>query len=232
LARCIGDSFNPAVRALPFILTAGLSYLLGSIPTGWIVAKAHGVNIQSVGSGNIGATNVLRTLGTSWGLLVLVLDFFKGLGGCLWMPSLAAMWCDVPADAPERHFLPMIGGLCAILGHNFTFWLRFKGGKGIATSAGVLAGLMPWGLLIALLSWLVVFGLTRYVSLGSMAAAAALPIGVYFTGGSRTLLGVALAMSLLATWKHRGNIQRLIAGTEPRVGRLRPDPAQPHPRTP
>jgi glycerol-3-phosphate acyltransferase PlsY len=115
--------------------------------------------------------------------------------------------------------LQIIGGLCAILGHNYTCWLQFKGGKGIATSAGVLLALVPWALLIILTLWFVLFSTTRYVSLASIAASAALPVASWLTLESRTKVIVAGVMGALAIYKHKGNIQRLLEGTEPRFQR-------------
>jgi glycerol-3-phosphate acyltransferase PlsY len=114
--------------------------------------------------------------------------------------------------------LRIIAGLCAVVGHNYTCWLNFKGGKGIATSAGVLAALVPWALIIILSIWTVVFALTRYVSLGSIAASFALPFATWFSGYSPTLVLFTAAMGALAIYKHKANIRRLMQGTESRVG--------------
>jgi glycerol-3-phosphate acyltransferase PlsY len=117
-----------------------------------------------------------------------------------------------------REWLAIIAGLSAILGHNFTCWLHFKGGKGIATSAGVIAALVPLALLIILGIWIIIFGLTRYVSLASICAAAALPLSAWLTGQSSTMIVIMGAMGVLAIYKHKGNIQRLLKGTENRIG--------------
>jgi len=143
-----------------------MAYLLGSIPTGFLVAKVSGIDIRSVGSGNIGATNVMRALGRPAGIFVLVIDGLKGYAACEWLAGLLLIWFS----SADRETLKIIGGIFAILGHNYTCWLYFKGGKGIATSAGVLAALVPGALLIILSIWIVVFALTRYVSLASLAA--------------------------------------------------------------
>jgi glycerol-3-phosphate acyltransferase PlsY len=119
---------------------------------------------------------------------------------------------------PREESFRIVAGLAAILGHNYTCWLKFKGGKGIATSAGVLAALVPWALIIILGIWIVVFALTRYVSLGSIAASFSLPLATWFTQGSPTLVLVTSAMSALAILKHRANIRRLLDGTESRFG--------------
>lgn len=194
---------------LGYTLTAIASYFLGSIPTGYLAAKAKGIDIRSVGSGNIGATNVFRILGKPAGITVLLVDALKGF--------LAARFIAFGPGAPsEIH--AMIAGLSAILGHNYTCWLRFKGGKGIATSAGVLLALTPAGSAITIGAFLVVLALSKYVSLSSISAAAVLPFAVWLTGGSRRLIILTVILSVMAIYKHRSNIQRLMAGTENRIG--------------
>src|SRR5215471_8299879 len=147
-----------------------MSYLLGSIPTGFLVAKARGIDIRTVGSGNIGATNVFRFLGKPAGIFVLFADALKGWLAVVVVTRVVTMILHLPGDQMTQEWLAICAGVCAILGHNFTCWLRFKGGKGIATSAGVLTALVPWSLLIILAVWLVVFAVIRYVSVASMAA--------------------------------------------------------------
>lgn len=191
-----------------------LAYLLGSIPTGFLVAKAGGVDIRHVGSGNIGATNVARAKGKSAGVFVLVVDGLKGYAACEWLPDIFLLWFD----GGSAETFKIIGGLFAVLGHNYTCWLYFKGGKGIATSAGVLAALVPGALLIILAIWILTFTLTRYVSLASVAASAALPFASWVTGKNLTLILVTAAMALLALFKHKANIERLMSGTESRFG--------------
>src|SRR5437879_655967 len=128
------------------------AYLLGSIPTGFLVTKAKGIDIRSVGSGNIGATNVFRALGKPAGIFVLVMDGLKGYAACEWLPDLVL---SSFTNRPEnKELFKIIGGVFAILGHNYTCWLHFKGGKGIATSAGVLAALVPWALSTILSIWI------------------------------------------------------------------------------
>ena len=200
----------------PWLLIAVASYLLGSIPFGFIAGRICGIDIRTKGSGNIGATNVLRVLGKKWGYAVFLLDFVKGL-----IPVLLALaWGRSigvnPASAPGA-----LTALCALLGHSFPVWLGFKGGKGIASSAGVIVGLFGcWAFLFCLGSWLLFFSITRYVSVASIAAAIAVPVSVsvlYFMHRSDWLtLLVACLMCLLAIWRHRSNITRLQAGTEPR----------------
>ncbi len=210
-----------------------LSYLLGSIPTGFLVAKAMGVDIRSAGSGNIGATNVFRILGKGAGIFVLTADAMKGaLAVTLVGPMVRASF--FPDDGltnigrPEivYHFRE-IAGICAILGHNYTCWLKFKGGKGIATTAGVFAALAPAAFGIALATWLVVFAVSRYVSLASIVAAVALPLAVWLTGNGGLLIGVSTALGALAIYKHKANIERLRAGTESRIGAQKPEPPTP-----
>jgi glycerol-3-phosphate acyltransferase PlsY len=201
---------------LVYIVIAVAAYLLGSIPTGYLVARAKGVDIRNVGSGNIGAANVFRMLGKPAGILVLVADGLKGFAACSW---LADFVIQLFAVAPEQiEYLRIVAGICAVLGHNFTCWLKFKGGKGIATSAGVYFALAPLAAGIALGAWVVVFALGRYVSVASIAAAVALPTAVWLTKDSLFLGMVTTALGLLAIYKHKGNIQRLLNGTERRVG--------------
>jgi len=203
------------VQSLGYIAIAIAAYLLGSVPTGFLVGKAKGVDIRTVGSGNIGATNVFRILGKPAGVFVLVFDGLKGFAACAWLSDVVVRVFAVPSD--EEVYLRLIAGLAVVLGHNFTCWLRFKGGKGIATSAGALAALVPWALIIILSIWIILFVLTRYVSLGSVAAAFTLPFATWLTTKNWTLTVVTGVMGALAIYKHRGNIQRLLSGTENRI---------------
>ena len=194
---------------LGFALTAIVSYLIGSIPTGYLVAKARGVDIRSVGSGNIGATNAFRVLGKTAGITVLLVDAIKGYVAC----RFVAFGPSAPSEIHQ-----MVAGLFAILGHNYTCWLRFKGGKGIATTAGVLLALAPVGFAVAIVTFLIVLGLSRYVSLGSIVAAIVLPFGVWLGGGSAPMISLMAFLGGMAIYKHRSNIKRLMAGTESRIG--------------
>ena len=194
-----------------------LSYLLGSIPTGFLVARARGVDIRTAGSGNIGTTNVFRVLGRPAGSIVMLVDVLKGVLGSAVVPL--AVLAVAGAGAAHRETLEVIGGSAAVLGHNYTCWLNFKGGKGVATTGGVLLGLVPLAFGVALLVWLVTLVVTRFVSLASIAAAVSLPIAVSLAGGSKVLTIIAAALGMLAIGKHRSNLQRLLNGTEPRVGR-------------
>ncbi len=200
------------------IVTYGLTfftaYLLGSLPTGYLVGRAKGVDIRTVGSKNMGATNVFRTVGKALGIFVLLVDALKGwLAVAVLTPLIGH--AATPQGAPG--WLPVVGGIGAILGHNYTCWLQFKGGKGIATSAGVFVALVPGALLIALVVWIILFAATRYVSVASIAAAATLPVAAWGTTHDAGLTTVALVMGVLAIYKHKKNIERLRAGTENRI---------------
>ncbi len=209
---------------LALVVIISGAYLLGSIPTGYLVALLRGVDLRAHGSGNIGATNAFRVLGKGPGTFVLLADALKGSAAVLWMPTLAVR---IAGGSPSDS-LPLIAGVAAILGHNYTCWLRFKGGKGIATTAGVMATLVPLGLGITFVTWLIVFLTTRYVSVASIAAAIVLPIATLFTSQNRALWAVALVFGGLAIWRHRGNLQRLRAGTESRIEFSRkPTPQKP-----
>ncbi len=212
----VGPRTTAAVLVMAFLLTALAAYLLGSIPTGYLVARWKNIDITQVGSGNIGATNVFRILGRGPGIFVLLTDAAKGALSVLFLPGLAALVAGVGSP-----WLAALAAVCAVLGHNFTCWLRFKGGKGIATSAGALAALVPAAFLVIFITWIVVFALGRYVSLASIAAAAVLPFATAFTiqGELRwPLVGLTSLLAFLAIWRHRPNIRRLLDGTENRFG--------------
>ena len=202
---------------LIYILTALAAYLLGSIPTGFLVAKAKGIDIRAVGSGNIGATNTMRVLGKPAGIFVLLVDALKGFAAA-WLVSLMVKFFTFPPEQVED--LKIIAGSCAVLGHNYTCWLKFKGGKGIATTAGVYLALAPGAVLIALVIFVVAVALTKYVSVGAIAAAIALPVIIWVMMPHNLFLGiVTTALGALAIYKHKSNIQRLMAGTENRLGK-------------
>jgi len=181
------------------------AYLLGSVPTGLLLAKALGVNIRESGSGNIGATNVYRTIGRKLGILTLVGDCLKGL-----IPVLIAKWLGLP-DV----WIAAIG-LAALLGHVFTVFLGFKGGKGVATALGVFLGTAPLSVLLALVIFALVLYIWRYVSLASIVAAALIPGIMLLMGGKQELVIMALAIAAVVIFRHRENIARLRAGTESR----------------
>ena len=214
---------------LSYAVIAVAAYLLGSIPTGYLAGRAKGIDIRTVGSGNIGATNTMRALGKPAGMVVLLIDALKGYAACVFLCPLIFSWFaphpsglfqqfrDEPPELQIRFFA--IAGIFAVLGHDFACWLRFKGGKGIATSAGVFLALAPLALGIALGVWIIVFAMGRYVSVASIAAAVALPAAVWFLPPHNLLLGIATtALGLLAIAKHKGNIERLFNGTERRFG--------------
>jgi glycerol-3-phosphate acyltransferase PlsY len=205
------------VAGLSYLALALGAYAIGSVPTGYLVGRAKGVDIRQAGSGNIGATNVFRILGTPAGILVLLVDGLKGYAACRWLTDAVLPGLAVPPDRLEAHRL--LAGIAVVLGHNFTFWLRFKGGKGIATSAGVFLALAPAAVGIAAATWGVAFALSRYVSVASILAAAALPVAAWLLPNSLTLRLVTLALALLAIWKHKTNLARLRHGTEHRFGR-------------
>jgi glycerol-3-phosphate acyltransferase PlsY len=201
---------------LAFIVIAVAAYLLGSIPTGYLVARAKGIDIRAVGSGNIGATNVFRMVGKTAGVFALIIDGLKGYVACTWLCDWVLTFMGGPTADTELYRI--LAGITAVLGHNFTCWLKFKGGKGIATSAGVFFALAPLAAGIALATWIVAAVLTRYVSIASIVAAVALPTAVWLTKDSLLLGIVTTALGLLAIFKHRGNIQRLLNGTEQSLG--------------
>ncbi|MEP6663483.1 MAG: glycerol-3-phosphate 1-O-acyltransferase PlsY [Verrucomicrobiota bacterium] len=211
---------------LCYALTALAAYLLGSIPTGYLVAKAKGIDIRSVGSGNIGATNVFRILGKPAGIFVLLADAAKGFCACWLIPGLVLKLSNGNIGSRlelEIYFkileqLAIVAGIAAILGHNYTCWLKFKGGKGIATTAGVMIALAPWAFLIVLTIFLLVAFGTRYVSLGAILASFCLPFSVWICRGTKTMIGVMAALGALAIYKHKANIKRLLNGTESRMG--------------
>jgi glycerol-3-phosphate acyltransferase PlsY len=209
---------------LIYLVTALGAYLLGSIPFGYVVAKAKGIDIRSVGSGNIGATNAMRVLGKPTGIFVLLMDALKGYAA-VWLCTAILIHENAAANLIQMDRI--IAGIGAVLGHNYTCWLKFKGGKGIATTAGVYLALAPWALLIGLIVFIVAVLVTRYVSVGSIAAAIALPATVWVMSPNNLFLGiVTTALGLLAIYKHKGNIQRLMAGTENRMGQKKVEGAK------
>ncbi len=203
---------------LGYIFVALAAYLLGSIPTGYLMAKVKGVDIRTVGSGNIGATNVLRSVGIVAGICVFIVDALKGYLACKVLGTLGFKWFAPPGALSAHEYFPILAGFIAVLGHNYTCWLGFKGGKGIATSAGVLLALFPKALLAVLVIWILVFAVGRYVSLASVMAALWLSPFVWYFGYSRQRIAIAVIMTALAVYKHKSNIQRLVAGTEHRFG--------------
>ena len=194
---------------IPFPALIAGAYLLGSIPFGLLVARSRGVDIRKVGSGNIGATNVLRSVGKPWGILVFLLDFLKGLA-----PALLAARLSPVTDAG------LYCGFAAIAGHNWPVWLGFKGGKGVATSAGVLAGAAPLTILPGLLTWIIVLKTTRYVSLASILAAVVVAASAWIFYADHPVVAALLTvLALLVIVRHRANIGRLLRGEENRFQR-------------
>ncbi len=190
------------------------AYLLGAVPFGLLIAKSRGVDIRQVGSKNIGATNVLRSVGKPWGILTFACDALKGYLPSAWFPTLAGS---------AAGWLGMACALAAILGHNFPVYLRFKGGKGVATSAGALLGLAPAAMGIGVVVWAALLFAFRYVSLASIVAAAVVPAAGWWLYRDTPLLPAFLsALGVLVIVRHRANIQRLLAGTENRFGRKKP----------
>ncbi len=181
------------------------SYLIGSIPFGFIVARARGIDIRLHGSGNIGATNVWRTLGAGWGMLVLALDALKGVAG-VFLGRLAGF------EGAE-----LLTGIAALLGHAFPVYLGFKGGKIIATGLGVMLALAPPVALMAVLIFATVVLLSRYVSLGSICGAVSVPILLALFNYSGAYLLFGLTVCIFAILKHIPNIKRMAAGTESKV---------------
>ena len=218
------------------------AFLLGSVPFGLFIARLQGIDIRQHGSGNIGATNVLRVVGKKHGIICLILDALKGFipvvvainlvqiaGRPVQIPvALLEPWSvELPATgAVTAQIVHIATALLAILGHNYSPWVGFKGGKGIATSAGVLLALMPFAVLLLIFIWLLLFFTTRYVSVASIGAAVALPLVTLYGSWNhgriqdgtwnKPLFVFSVVIAALAIWKHRTNIKRLMNGTESR----------------
>jgi len=203
---------------LILVASALIGYLLGGIPSGLLVGRARGVDLRTAGSRNIGATNAFRVLGPKWGALVFALDALKGYLATL-APRLIAT--APPGSFPPPMVAALTGGLAAILGHVFTPWLRFRGGRGVATSLGVFLGIAPIPTLIAFAIWILLVRISRRVSVGSIIAAAAYPFLVFELAPPATnrgvLTGVAAAVALLVLARHLPNMRRLLNGTEPPI---------------
>lgn len=198
-----------------------LGYLFGSFPTGYFVGRFTGVDIRAVGSGNIGATNVLRILGKRWGYTVFFVDAFKGFAAVRLAFFIAR---HVPNQPQHPEYFGILAAMLCILGHTFPVWLRFRGGKGVATSAGALFGLMPMVVPFVVLVWIIIFETTRYVSVASIIASVSLPVAVWLFLRWGYLEGIALfyfaiAIAGLVLWRHRSNFSRLLNGTEQRFSR-------------
>lgn len=189
-----------------------LAYVVGATPTSYWVGKgAHGIDLRAHGSGNLGATNALRVLGWKSALPVVLVDVAKG-----YLP--AALFAGIAGAAPAW---AMAYGAAAIAGHMFSFWVGFRGGKGIATSAGVFLALAPWAVLVGFVVWTAVTFTTGYVSVGSIVAAVALPASVWLVPRPEIpgLEGFSAALAVAVIWAHRANIRRLLRGEENRFRR-------------
>lgn len=193
------------------ILLSVAAYLFGAVPFGLLVARSRGVNIREHGSGNIGATNVFRVVGKGWGIFTFVLDALKGFIPAFCFPLL------MTSEAASEW--GVLYGLCAILGHSFPVYLKFKGGKGVATSAGMLLGVAPLAVGIGFVCWVLCMVLSRYVSLSSIVAAIAVAIAVWIQDKGLVINIALTVLALLVIWLHRANIKRLLNGTENRFGR-------------
>ena len=192
---------------MEFYLLVLFAYLLGSVPTGYILGSLAGVDVRKAGSGNVGATNVARVAGKRHGIVTLVVDTAKGL-----IPVIVALGLGLTPAATASV------GVAAFLGHLYPVFLRFQGGKGVATALGIFLGLAPWATLVLMAIFVLVLLATRLVSLSSMVASVSAPIVFWFFFRSPILTGMSLFIAAMIVLRHRGNIQRLRLGTEPRLG--------------
>lgn len=216
----------PASSGLLPVVYCLFAFLIGSIPTGLLIAKRKGIDLRKVGSGNIGATNVMRALGKEAALLTLLGDAAKGAIPILLYKALLRFGVQPPGLGPMHYsaspiVMEGILGLCAILGHDFSIFLKFKGGKGVATSLGVLLALSPHVALLTMTLWLLAAKWTRYSSLSALVAFGLLPVSFYVIDYSKEKIAVALAVTFLLFIKHAANIKRLIKGTESKIGQKR-----------
>jgi len=198
-----------------------ISYLIGSVPSGYLAGRVAGIDIRKVGSGNIGATNVLRVLGKRYGYPVFLFDFAKGTAA---VEISILIFNSTHQAEVSRELCAILAGVSSVIGHSYPVWLGFKGGKGVATSFGVVFGLIPLAALIAVVVWLIMFGTTRYVSVASMTAALALPVTVLVMLYVKLLSGLTLllfsiCLAAIVIWRHRSNLSRLMSGTEPHFER-------------
>jgi glycerol-3-phosphate acyltransferase PlsY len=198
---------------LPIVVVL-LAYLLGSIPFSYLVARSWGVDVRRVGSGNVGATNVMRSAGKAAGLAAFVLDFLKGL-------AAAALAKYVSPEGP----LPAMAAVTAVLGHMYPVWLRFRGGKGVATGAGAFLPLAPLPTALGLVGFTLVLVATRYASIASIVGTMTLAVLAFLLGYPASVARAAAAAGLIILWKHRANLDRLAKGTESRVGSKSGGPA-------
>ena len=203
---------------LIYVQSVLVAYLAGSIPFGFLIGKMRGVDVRTVGSKNIGATNVYRTVGHKWGFLAFFCDFLKGL-----LPTLGAKAIAGGSSDAAHAYLPLMVGVMTVAGHMWTCFMKFKGGKGIATGFGMLVALVPWLVLTAFGIFVVTVWISHYISLGSILAAAFLLVAVWFpilgTSGWHNLPQCILVafVAAFAIWKHKSNIQRLAKGCENKI---------------
>ncbi|HKB57245.1 MAG TPA: glycerol-3-phosphate 1-O-acyltransferase PlsY [Lacunisphaera sp.] len=199
----------------PYVIAAVAGYLLGSLPFGWLVARANGVDIFKAGSGNPGATNVKRVLGSKAGNTVLVLDILKGAVATAWplLPMLAA---------PQPMVLELIGVAAAVIGHSFSIFTKFRGGKGVATAAGGLFVLIPLACAIAAATWGIVFLAFRYVSLASILAAVAVITASWLLPYHMAISVITSVLGGFVILRHHENIKRLLNGTENKFAKKPP----------
>lgn len=192
---------------------AVVAYLFGAIPFGLLVAQSRGVNIREHGSGNIGATNVFRVIGKGWGIFTFVLDALKGFIPAFVFPILGNIEPELCGE------FGVLFGLAAIIGHSFPIYLKFKGGKGVATSAGMLLGVAPLAVGIGFASWVLCMVISRYVSLSSIIAAVAVAVAVWIQDKGLVINIALTVLAILVIWLHRANVKRLLNGTENRFGK-------------
>ncbi len=195
---------------LAYVLTLAAGYVVGSISFAVLIARQHGVDIFKLGSGNPGATNILRNLGKKAGYTCFLLDAFKGVAAALIGKGLASF-----SPGVEGEVLAILGLAAAIFGHSYSVFLGFRGGKGVATTVGGLLVILPWVMLIGIAVWLLAFYSTRYVSLASILLGISLPVSAVFFA-SRLGLVLCLVLAVVIIFRHRSNIERLYRGTEPR----------------
>jgi glycerol-3-phosphate acyltransferase PlsY len=207
---------------LPVLIAAVAGYLLGSLPFGYFVARANGVDIFAVGSKSPGATNVMRSVGRKAGYTVYALDALKGALAAGWPVWAGASLGSFAADAGR---MQLVGLVFALIGHSFSCFTKFKGGKGVATASGGLVVIMPLSALVCAAVWLVVFLVSRYVSLASILASALLPVSAAFFSYRRSVIVLAAVVGLFVIVNHRANIVRLAKGTENRFGKKPASPS-------
>ena len=205
---------------ITFVVILLGSYLLGSIPFGYLAGQFAGVDIRKFGSGNVGATNVMRALGKGYGYPVFALDFLKGFGAVR-ISMLIATGQPPEWNSPE--IFGIAAAISCVLGHSYPAWLKFKGGKGVATSAGALFALTPIGGAIGVAIWIVVFFVTRYVSVASVTAAVVVPLVILVISwrneNGKAVFYFSVCVAAIVLWRHRSNLSRLMRGTEPRFTR-------------